>query len=594
MLTPQTLEALLERLDQLLRRQVGDALEALQNEQLAISAWNGIDDAIQVATIHAVAFANQHGGDLIFGIAADGRITGCAGAPMQRLAQEVFARTRPGIITEVWSYPTAQGVLVIVSTPEDNVLHATADGLRVRRVGRENLPITPDQDAALQGVRGELDYTDRVLPGARLRDLDPAQLTFLREILRRKNDQSELLELSDEELLESLGLLGEGQTPKVAAVLLLGSKKILRERLPQAEVVYIHLNEQDEADVQESLCLPLLHSLSRVQDLIEARNRFTVLKQGLFQFQIKDFDEDVYREALVNALVHRDYSRRDGSVHIQHRSDRLELSNPGGLMGGVSVDNILYHPPRHRNRRLTEVLQQLGLMERAGMGVNRLYRYLLRKGKGAPEYEVSPESVRLTLEGGNLDENFARFIADEEARGHLFSLDMLIILSTLKRSRVIDRATAARQCQRTERQVSNTLTKMSDLGYLERLGAGRGTGYRLSGRVHEQLGSSMAYFRDRGLSQRRMRALVLEVVEELGGITLLECGELCGLMPEEARRLLETLLEDKHLVQEGPRFVQASSGPLRAGQGDSGGGEASGLEGSGLAGKKPEGEGEGG
>lgn len=560
MLSPSDVQDLLTRLQQLRSRQVGEALEALQNDQLAIVPWRGVDDAIRVASIHAVAFANHRGGELIFGVEADGQVTGCPGASPARLPQEVFARTRPGILTEVWSFPTPDGVLMILSTPEDNVLHATSEGLRVRRAGRENLPITPDQDASLLWIRSELDFSDRILPGTRFSDLEPMQLMYLREILRRKNDQSELLELSDEELLTSLGLLGDEGQPKVAALLLLGSRKVLKERLPQSEVVYLHYDAHDEADVQEQLCLPLLHALSRLQDLIEARNRFTVMRQGLFQFPVKDFDEEVTREALVNALVHRDYSRRDGAVYVHHRTDRLEISNPGGLVGGVSVENILYHPPRHRNRRLTEVLQQLGLMERAGMGVNRLYRFLLRKGKGAPEYDVSPESVRLTLEGGNLDEPFARFIAEEEARGHLFNLDMLIILSALKRSRVIDRATAARLCQRTERQVSTTLSRMTDLGQLERLGAGRGTFYRVSSRVHEQLGSSMAYFRDRGLSRRRQRALVLEVLEELGSMLPDEVQELSGETPDEARKLMEGLIEEGLVRVEGERYVLGAQG----------------------------------
>lgn len=558
MLAPVELDVLLQHLKRLQGQGVAEPLQVIQHEQLALSPWTGPEEALRLAVLQAVAFANQRGGDHIFGIAPSGHITGCPGAMLARWAQEIFARTRPGIVTDVWSYPTPQGVLVVVSTPEDSVLHASSDGVRLRRSGRENLPITPDQDEALLGLRGELDFTNRVLPGTSLRELDPIQVMYLREVLRRKNDQSELLELSDEELLGSLGLLGAEGQPRVAALLLLGTKTTLKLRLPQTEVVYLHKNEQDEADVQEALTLPLLHALSRVQDLIEARNRFTVIKQGLFHFQVKDYDEDVCREALVNALVHRDYARRDGTVQVIHRSDRLEISNPGGLIGGVSPDNILYHPPRHRNRRLTEVLQQLGLMERAGMGVNRLYRQLLRKGKGVPEYEVTSESVRLTLEGGNIDENFARFISDEESRGHLFGLDMLILLSTLKRVRIVERATAARLCQRTERQISTTLGKMVDLGYLERVGAGRGTTYRLTSRVHQALGSSMAYFKDRGLSLRRQRALVLEVVEELGSMTLEECQELCAQSPEEAKRLLDGLVEEGLLRWEQGRAVLAS------------------------------------
>ena len=561
MLTPRTLQQLLERLLELRARNVAEVLESLQHEQLALLPWPGLERAVVDATLHAVSFANARGGDLIFGIAPDGRVQGVNAPDTHRLARAVFAQTRPGILVDVWHYPTDEGVLVVVSTPEGQTTHATADGLRIRRVGRENLPLTPDQDLHVQTERGDLDYSDRTLTDLSRSALDPMQILYLREILRRKSGSADLLEQDDEGLLRTLGLLDERGAPRVAGLLLLGHKALLRERIPQSEVVYIHLTDHGEPDVQESLYLPLLHTLSRVQDLIEARNHMATLRQGLFHFQIKTYDEEVIREALVNALVHRDYSRRDGMVQIVHSRERLELSNPGTFIGGISAETILYHPPRHRNRRLTEVLQQLGLMERAGMGVNRLYRSLLRRGKGAPEYEVSPESIRLTLEGGVLDEPFARFISDEEARGQVFSLDMLIVLSQLKRSRTIDRASAARACQRTDRQMLTALTRMVDQGYLERLGGGRGTTYRLSGRVHALLGTSVAYFRDRGLSRRRQRALILEVVEELSGIALDECQELCGTTGLEARNLLDELVEEGLLLHSEGRWTLASAPP---------------------------------
>lgn len=560
MLTPRTLQQVLDRLHDLHARGVANALESLQHDQLALLPWHGLELSAPEAVLHAVAFANARGGDLVFGFTPTGGVAGVASQDTHRLAKTILAQTRPGILVDVWHYPTDFGVLVVVSTPEGHTPHATADGLRVRRVGRENLPITPDQDLDMQVARGDLDYTDRTLPELTRAALDPMQLLYLREILRRKSGSADLLEQDDEGLLQSLGLLDPKGAPRVAALLLLGHKQLLRDRIPQSEVVYLHLTDHGEPDVQESLHLPLLHALSRVQDLIEARNQIATLRQGLFHFQIKDFDEDVIREALVNALVHRDYSRRDGMVQIVHSRERLELSNPGGFIGGISPENILYHPPRHRNRRLTEVLQQLGLMERAGMGVNRLFRCLLRRGKGAPEYDVSAESIRLTLEGGTLDEPFARFISDEEARGQVFSLDMLIVLSSLKRSRTIDRASAARSCQRSDRAMLSSLTRMVDLGYLERVGGGRGTTYRLSGHVHAQLGSSVAYFRDRGLSQRRQRALVLEVVEELSSITLEECQELCGTTSADARNLLDGLVQEQLLCQHDGRWLLPGPG----------------------------------
>ena len=556
------LKKLLSRLQEMVERRVPEPVKALEGERLAITPWDDATRALDRACLQAVAFANHRGGTHILGISPEGVIEGCPGLDGDRLRKDILNRTRPGIVTDVWSYPTERGVIAIVSTPEGQVSHATSEGVRVRRIGRDNVPQLPVTNGqytpSFKGVEPltneDADFSNRSLSGARISDLDPIQIHYLREILRRKNDQSPLLELSDEDLLARLGLLDRAGHPRVAALLLLGRRELFEERLPQAEVVYIHLNEQEEIDVRKQFLRPMLHTLSLLQDLIEARNRFTVLRQGLFQFEVKDYDEEVYREALVNALVHRDYSRRDASVHVVHSHDHLEISNPGGLIGGVRIDNILYHPPRHRNRRLTLVLQELGLMERAGMGVNRLYRFLLRKGKEPPFYEASDENVRLTLAGGGIDQNFASFIYEEESRGFLFGLDALIILSVLRRDRTIDRRTAARVCQRGERIIGRTLNKMVDQGYLERINDGRRAVWRLTSRLYSLLGSSVSYYRDRGLSTRRQQALILETLADVGSLTASQCCELCGIGERDGAKLLRRMVSEGRILVDGGAY----------------------------------------
>lgn len=545
MLTPPELSTLLDHLEQLKDRGVGEALGSVQSQSVAILPVPGSDTLIPVALEHAVAFANGGGGDVVFGVAPDGEIQGVGDLDSTSIIREIFSLTRPGLTCDAWFHEREGKKLLVLNIPQSSGLHATADGRRLRRFGAQNLPITPDQDAHLMVERGAVDPSDRGVEGASFEDIDPVQIAYLREILRQKHDQHDMLALSPEELLESLGLIHESGQPRLAALLLLGKRAFLEQHLPQVEVIYAHYDEHEEAIHQSHLILPLLHTLSRLQDLIEARNRFVTLKQGLFHHKIKDFDDEVYREALVNALVHRDYTRRDGTVYVHHHPDRLEVANPGGFIGGIHRDNILYHAPRHRNRRLAEVMLQLGLMERGGHGVNRLYRFLLRRGKEAPHFEDTPHSVHLTLQGGGLDEAFAKFVSDEESRGRVLTLDTLIVLGHLRRQRTIDSQVAATICQRPRRAVGAALAKMVDYGYLERLGARRGTtGYSLSPRLYKAFQGEMSYFRDRGLDARRQRALIMEVAEELGGLTLDDIRELCAVDQAGAQLLARQLVDE--------------------------------------------------
>ncbi|MFQ5855751.1 MAG: ATP-binding protein [Anaerolineae bacterium] len=123
-------------------------------------------------------------------------------------------------------------------------------------------------------------------------------------------------------------------------------------------------------DQREDLRKPLLAMLERLTDLIEVRNTLKTVQVGLFRLEIRDFPQEVYREAILNALVHRDYTV-PGGIYIRHRSDRLIIESPGGFPAGITPHNILYYRPYHRNAVLTDLLEQLRFVERAGVGVER-------------------------------------------------------------------------------------------------------------------------------------------------------------------------------------------------------------------------------
>jgi ATP-dependent DNA helicase RecG len=80
---------------------------------------------------------------------------------------------------------------------------------------------------------------------------------------------------------------------------------------------------------------------------------------------------------VANALTHRDYTRI-GAIHVRLQDDALTVSNPGGFVEGVTLDNLLTTEPRPRNPWLADVFKRLGLVERTGRGVDLIYRGLLR------------------------------------------------------------------------------------------------------------------------------------------------------------------------------------------------------------------------
>jgi ATP-dependent DNA helicase RecG len=298
--------------------------------------------------------------------------------------------------------------------------------------------------------------------------LDPLEVHRLRSVLESRRG-ADLAQLPDLDLLRALGVL-EGDQPNLAGILLAGTARALKRYVPQTEIDYYHHATGDlEFEFRETLQKPLPAVLERLRELIQARNRYESLQVGLFRIEVWDFDEVVYREAILNAMVHRDYTSRD-TVQIHHFPNSLEITNPGGFAGGVSEANILRHAPKRRNPVLADALARLGYIERAGVGVDRMYRLMLRHGKEPPEYTSYPDSVQLTLHNPAFDEPFARFVAHKQEEMGQLSLDTLIVLTHLKREREANRDNMARALQLPNDRVLRALRPLEDANLIARAG----------------------------------------------------------------------------------------------------------------------------
>ncbi len=411
---------------------------------------------------HAVGLANAKGGTLVVGVDRDGKLEGAQDLHPLQLTHAVFELTH-GRLTVHCASNTLEGKpLLVVSVPKSPFVLATPQGEVLHWNGKSLEPLGASESEPMP----EPDFTASVPPTSSLSDLDPLEVHRLRSVLGTRRG-AQLAELPDLDLLRAVGLL-EGEQPNLAGILLAGTARALQRYVPQSELDYYHHATPDlEFEFRETIQKPLPALLERLRELVQARNQYKSLQVGLFRIEVWDFDEVVYREAILNALVHRDYTSRD-TVQIHHHPDRLEISNPGGFAGGISADNILRHAPKRRNPVLAEALARLGYIERAGIGVDRMYRLLLQHGKEPPEYTSYADSVVLTLRNPEFDEGFARFVARKQEEMGALTLDTLIVLANLKREREADKDALSKALQLAPAGLPRLLRPLEDAGLIAR------------------------------------------------------------------------------------------------------------------------------
>ena len=521
-----------EKIILLLDRLDNETADDLESEMLDFKPWlSDIKDNLQVAFETAACFANYEGGVVVFGVkdrtkGRDKAINGCSRYDLDVWRRGIYDSTRPHLTVEIEEIEVPEGTLLTVRVPKGPTPpYGTASGLFKVRVGKNCMPLDPDTFQRRQVSAGAIDWSAQPAEDIHIEDLDPLEIARLRNVIRSNRTESPLLDLSDEELFEAIGAVRAGKVTR-AGFLLLGRADLLSSYLPHHEVIYLHTVSPIDLDGRLDLKTPLLFILERLAEVINVRNPFQTLKTGLYHTNIPDYPEEVFREAILNALIHRDYLE-GGSVYVRHNDREMVISSPGGFIGGITPRNILHHEPRARNRLLAEMFQKIGLVERAGIGRRRIFIPSLAYGKRPPQYESDEHTVVLTLFNGYFDEALASFVASEGREGRDFDLVDLLLLSYLQEHPEIDVPTAAGVTQLAEVRARDLLDRLSQApnAWLER----HGRTYRLSPFASARLLSRAAYTRARGLDKARWPELIRSYVEQHGSINNAECRELLGL-----------------------------------------------------------------
>lgn len=543
MLTLGDLRQLLVRLD-------GEPADALEDQTLEFKSWSRHGSAyksqLRELRESVVAFANAEGGLIVLGV-SDGRKTrsdaihGVSRLAEDSLRRDIYDGTDPHILTEVESLLEPEGRLVVIRVPRGLPPHTTTDGVGKVRVGKDSKPLTGSSIAQLLVTRGRYDLSAEVIPGVTPADLDPLEINRISQYAT-DGGARELGALGNDAILEALGLIS-GSDVTLAAVLLAGTQTILSRYAPRHELILTRQEDSTRYDFRRDLRGPLLQIVDEVQRLLDANLRLsTVDVSGFQQIEFPDISWWVAREAVLNALTHRDYFLNQ-SIHVRLLQGRIEVESPGGLIGGITVNNILRHPPVRRNPLLADVLQTIGLVNRAGLGVDRIYEESLLAGKDLPRYEADESHVKLVLPT-RTHADFARFVLGVRRGSDRLSLDDLIAMRGLVRRRSLDRWSARDLLQNSEEEVAACLASLRERGYLVAQGRGRGTVYRLARRYSSLIDDEVVPGEDIWLDDESVRLRVLSLLTERGRITNAEVRKISGYSRTQVVKVMRSLRQE--------------------------------------------------
>ena len=505
-----------------------------------------------------VGMTNTEGGVLYLGVEDNGDITGVhkkhkdPNGAMALIANKTVPSlsARAEIIEE-------EGIEVLqIQIPMSKTIIATSDGKIQRRRLKpdgspENVPMYPYEIPGRLSSLSQLDYSAQILLGATMDDLDGNERDRLRNIIKYRKGDKTLLELTDEELDKALQLVKEEAGvlyPTVTGMLLLGKEDRIAELLPTAKAVFQVL-EGTKVRKNEQTSKPLLATFEMFEEYMKAWNPEREMEYGLFRVPIPEFSEAAYREGLVNAFCHRDYTMIQ-AVRVAVEDEGLTISSPGGFIEGVNLKNLLTVEPHGRNPVLADALKRIGLAEKTGRGIDRIFEGSIVFGRPLPDYsETTSTCVKLFIQRAEPDLAFTKMISNEENRlGRSLPINSLLILSALQSQRRLTIAEIAEVTNIGEIRAKAVVEKLVEVGLVDASGNNKARFYILSSKVYKEQDNIVGYVRQTGIDAVKYEAWIMELIQKQGGkITRDNVVELLNVTPPQAYRLLKKMSDKGHI-----------------------------------------------
>lgn len=351
----------------------------------------------------AVAFANTAGGNIVIGVKDKTKdVVGVVDPLMdeERLANAFADGIRPLLVPDIQIHPWRKLQLIVVAVPHAvGPFYVRSEGPQhgvYVRLGSTNRPAGPELLAELQRLARNTFFDEQPCSEMSSEDIDfRAASELFAAVSKRLTPPKQ----------RSVGVLvghGSKELPSIGAVLLFGKD---RGRLfPSATIRCARFLGKNTAKFldQTEIDEHLPKAVDSVVAFIERHTRQGIEIGRVRRREVPEYPSEAIREAVVNAVVHADYSIGGAGTKVAIFDDRIEITNPGLLPFGLTLETALAGVSRLRNRVIGRVFRELGLIEQWGSGLGRIAGSCREAGLANPRFEELGTNFRVTLFGGRV------------------------------------------------------------------------------------------------------------------------------------------------------------------------------------------------
>ncbi len=499
---------------------------------------------------YVIALCNSGGGRLVLGMEDQLPHKVCGTNQSQRALGDLTSSIHKdtGILTNIYELfednEAKTGRVVVIEVPT----HPVGKVLKFRdvplvRIGEELITM-PDEMMRQILNEQDPDFSSKICDGATYNDIDEWAVEILKRKYAAKQENTSFLSLPSQQVLSDLGLTIDDKVT-FAALILVGKQESLQRFLPQAKIIleYRKTESQISYDNRGEYSEPFFKMSDDLWHDINLRNGKIDVQDGLYVFNIPLFNESVIREAINNAIAHRDY-HQTGEIFIKQYETSMEIVNPGGFPYGVTVKNIIQATSTPRNRLLADILAKTGIVERSGQGVDKIFRVTLSEGKRPPSYDGSDDfRVELHLSAEIEDPAFAKFINAKQRE--LSEEEKLTVFEIITLNQIREK-----QCDELNHKSIDSLLKKR---MIEKRGRTKGTHYVLSKEYYEFTDEKGEYSRQAKWNDSQAQQMILAHFTSFPQAKMRDFEAILSehITRRQIRRIVKQLVESGLLLQKG-------------------------------------------